>query len=556
MGKSKEEPLGQQLMVKITPDYGKQEHQALALIDRGELQEAESIYRELIAAGMANHVTLCNLAAILVMQERWAEGLDFLRKTIDVNPNYPDAHVNLGVALQAQGDLTTAIASYNKALDLNPSYPEAHYNLGIALKEKCEFTAAIVSYKKALQNRPNYPEAYLNLGVVLLEQGRLSAAVSSCRKAVELEPSWPEAHYNLGVIYLENGELTAALFSYAKALELNPIYPEAHWNQALAILLAGDYEKGLDRYEYRFESESISNILCAIPSCSRWDGKICGSSDKLILVCEQGLGDTLQFMRYVMALRDQGMSVSLCAPTKLHSLIKFSGIDDSPLTPEQGNNITDGQWIPLLSVPRCLQVRPENPIVTEPYIKTSQELIAKWGGILSQEKCHVIGINWQGNPENEKNKINTRERSLHLEAFGPITAHSNVSLLSLQKGFGSEQVETSSFKDRFVRCQDQVNEAWDFLETAAIIANCDLVITSDTAVAHLAGGMGKTIWLLLKKVPEWRWGLEGDTTFWYPSMRLFRQAERGNWDELMERVADELQSCFGVHPNCLFAAEK
>jgi len=122
-------------------------------------------------------------------------------------------------------------------------------------------------------------------------------------------------------------------------------------------------------------------------------------------------------------------------------------------------------------------------------------------------------------------------------------------LLSLQKGFGSEQLDTCSFKDRFVSCQDQINKTWDFLETAAIIANCDLVITSDTAVAHLAGGMGKTTWLLLKKVPEWRWGLEGDTTFWYPSMRLFRQRERGNWDEVMQRVAEALQEQFpGVSP--------
>ena len=129
--------------------------------------------------------------------------------------------------------------------------------------------------------------------------------------------------------------------------------------------------------------------------------------------------------------------------------------------------------------------------------------------------------------------------------FAPITSSRHISFLSLQKGFGSEQLETCSFKDRFVSCQDQVNETWNFLETAAIIANCDLVITSDTSVAHLAGGMGKTTWLLLKKVPEWRWGLGGDTTFWYPSMRLFRQRERGNWDEVMERVAQALQEHFG-----------
>jgi ADP-heptose:LPS heptosyltransferase len=247
-------------------------------------------------------------------------------------------------------------------------------------------------------------------------------------------------------------------------------------------------------------------------------------------------------MRYALTLRDRGRTVSLCAPEKLHTLIQASGIDTSPLTPAQANQANECQWIPLLSVPRHLEVSPENPIITEPYIKTTDELTTKWKGILANEKQPIIGINWQGNPSHEK--TNSKGRSLPLETFASIAAKTNGSLLSLQKGFGSEQLETCSFRDHFVSCQDQINETWDFLETAAIIANCDLVITSDTSVAHLAGGMGKTTWLLLKTVPEWRWGLEGENTFWYSSMHLFRQKERGNWDEVMERVAEALQKEF------------
>ena len=264
---------------------------------------------------------------------------------------------------------------------------------------------------------------------------------------------------------------------------------------------------------------------------------------KLLLVSEQGLGDTLQFMRYTATLIDQGLSVSLCAPHKLHSLIQASGIDPSPLTPQEANQITEGHWIPLLSVPRHLGVSPDNPIVTEAYIKTKETLITKWANILGAKKGPIIGINWQGNPKpNEKRT--SAGRSFPLEKFAPIAAKTNSTFLSLQKGFGSEQLDACSFRDRFVRCQDQINETWDFLETAAIIANCDLIITSDTSVAHLAGGMGKNTWLLLQKLPDWRWGLEGHTTFWYPSMRLFRQKERGNWNDVMERVAEELQKHF------------
>jgi len=260
-------------------------------------------------------------------------------------------------------------------------------------------------------------------------------------------------------------------------------------------------------------------------------------------VSEQGLGDTLQFMRYALALQNQGISILLCAPAKLHDLIQVSGFEQSLLTPKQANQVSEGSWIPLLSVPRYLEVSPENPLITEPYIKTTTELTSKWQKILATEQQPIIGINWQGNPDQET--TNSIGRSLPLRTFSLVAKRTKVSLLSLQKGFGSEQLDTCSFKDRFVSCQDQINDTWDFLETAAIIANCDLVITSDTSVAHLAGGMGKTTWLLLKKVPDWRWGLDGDTTFWYPSMRLFRQRERGNWNEVMERVAEALQEHFG-----------
>ncbi|MDP6171909.1 MAG: hypothetical protein QF702_07110, partial [Prochlorococcaceae cyanobacterium ETNP2_MAG_10] len=194
-------------------------------------------------------------------------------------------------------------------------------------------------------------------------------------------------------------------------------------------------------------------------------------------------------------------------------------------------------WSPLLSVPRYLDVSPDNPIITEPYIKTTEELITKWKDILSVEQRPIIGINWQGSHT-------STVRSFPLETFAPIAQYSNASLLSLQKGSGSEQLDNCSFQDRFVGSQEQINNTWDFLETAAIIANCDLVITSDTSVAHLAGGMGKTTWLLLKKVPDWRWGLKGDTSFWYPSMRLFRQKERGDWDAVIQRVTAAINKEF------------
>jgi ADP-heptose:LPS heptosyltransferase len=207
--------------------------------------------------------------------------------------------------------------------------------------------------------------------------------------------------------------------------------------------------------------------------------------------------------------------------------------------PEKCNLIKEGKWIPLLSVSRFLDITPENPVVTDPYIHSSVELNARWKEILCKEDVPIVGINWQGNPKAEKSTL--KGRSIPLEMFSILTENHNFKFLSLQKGFGSEQLETCSFKDRFVDCQNQVNETWDFLETASIIANCDLVITIDTYVAHLAAGMGKPTWCLLKFVPDWRWGMHGETTFWYPSMKLFRQKERNNWEEVLEEVSMELK---------------
>ena len=486
------------------------EQKAVALINEGKLQEAETIYRELISAGTSNHIVYGNLAALCAMQGRLDELVELLKTALQLNPNYPDAHNNLGIALKEQGDLPAAIASYKTALQLKPNYPDAHNNLGIALKEQGDLPAAIASYNTALQLKPNYPNAHNNLGNALQEQGDLPAAIASYNTAIQIKPDYPEAHKNL----------------------------------SMAELLSGDYKSGWLRYEYRFQCKSDEGILCAKPCCSQWSSYESIEGSKLLLVSEQGLGDTLQFMRYTTALRRQGASVSLCAPPKLHTLIRISGIDSSPLTPEQANQVTDGQWIPLLSVPRHLGVSPENPITNEPYIKTTDEKISKWSAKLSAERRPIIGINWQGNPNHET--THSIGRSLPLETFAAIKSHPTASLLSLQKGFGSEQLETCSFKERFVSCQDQINDTWDFLETAAIIASCDIVITSDTSVAHLAGGMGKTTWLLLKKVPEWRWGLEGNTTFWYPSMRLFRQKEPGNWHGVMKQVSEALAEKFKV----------
>lgn len=506
---------------------------------QGELAAAITAFNSALSLRPNSANAHIGLGIALQEQGDRSAAITAFTKAIALQPDHPDVYNNLAIALQENGDLPSAIAAYGKALAINPDNAQAYSNLGNALQEQGDLAAAIAAYNKAIELTPSYQDAYYNRAIALQAQGQLAAAIASCKQALELKPDFFDAHNRLGLALCEHGDFPAAIASYRKALEIRPDDPDVHWNLALMMLLLGDYKIGWEEYQWRFRFEDSPSQPHAAPECTVWNGEApAEGKNKLLVVSEQGLGDTLQFMRYTVAMRQQGFDVSLCAPIKLHSLIKASGLAVEPLTPEQADQVKEGRWIPLLSLPWHLGVSPTNPILTEPYIKTTDELIGKWKRLLSFEQRPIIGLHWQGNPKAEIQEL--RGRSLGLEAFAPIAVQGPASLLSLQKGFGSEQLKLCSFLDRFVQCQDQISDSWDFLECAAIITNCDLVITNDTAVAHLAGGLGKTTWLLLHKVPDWRWGLESESSFWYPSMRLFRQKEAGNWNEVMERVAKEL----------------
>ncbi len=530
-------------VIKLNPNHTEAFlNLGVALIKYGDIPAAIASYRKVLELKPKSPDAHNNLGNALAQQRQIDAAIASYVKALEIEPKHPDAHNNLGNAIAQKGDIVAAIRYYNKALELKPKHPDAHNNLGNALVQQGEIAAAIASYSKAIELMPNHSDAHNNLGNTLIEQGDIKGAITCYGKAIEIKPNDSDAYNNMGNALVQQGDFNAAISSYNKAIEVDPNHPDAHWNSSLTLLLSGDYKAGWEKYEWRANLTKNAYKPHASPQCSKWDGKALRPREKLLLVSEQGLGDTLQFMRYAIFLKEQGIDISLCAQPKLHNLIAASGIADLQLTTLQANQVIDGHWIPLLSLPRHLNISPENPIITEPYIKTTQELTDKWEKILSAEQRPVIGINWQGKPTTEKTSL--KGRSLPLENFASIANKTNATLLSLQKGFGSEQLDTCSFKNQFVSCQEQINQTWDFLETAAIIANCDLVITNDTSVAHLAGGMGKTTWLLLHKVPDWRWGIKGDDTFWYPSMRLFRQSESGKWGEILERVAEELQKYF------------
>ena len=555
-------------------------NEGLSLFYKGKINESEIIFKQLISEGCNDPNLYCNLAAICGINGKESEMLKLLVKALEIDSNHIESLNNLGLLyLDQNKEISKAIYCFKRALSINPKYFQAYNNLGSAYLEVESYQQAIDLFQKCLKVQPNFFQAHNNLGIAYKairkfeesinsfqnalninpnffeslngiarsyqELGRFYKAEKFYRKALKINPNSAEIHTNLGSTLYEMNDFKGSIKYYMKAICLKPSLSEAHNCLSLSLLILGDYDKGLKEYEWRFrfgEKYQYDLLMNTKPPNSKqWNGEKLNHGEKLLIIGEQGFGDVIQFMRYVLFLKDKNINIIFCAPEELHELIIASGFEVDFIKPNQVPFLKNIKWIPLLSIPRIIGVKYGKPIIDKPYISSSQKLKKKWGQKLLKERKPIIAINWQGNPSHELTYV--KGRSLPLECFSLISNTSS-SLLSLQKQWGSEQLATCSFKDSFVSVQKEISDIFDFHETAAIIENCDLVITCDTSIAHLAGGLGKTTWLLLRDLPEWRWGLNTEKTFWYPSMRLFRQKERDNWTEVLERVSKELNSFF------------
>ena len=514
---------------------------SLELINANRLQEASEILRQLVDRKTHLPSPYNNLAVIYQLNGCYKDSIPLLEKALLLAPEDAETHFNLGVSLQHQDQKKAAITAYQKALKYKSDHIDSLNNLGNLLLETGNTHEAALCYQRAIKHQPGNADANSNLGNALRSLGQHEEAIAFYHQAIKLDPEHSKAYNNLGNSLRQLGQLDQAIACYSKAIAIRPDYAEAHTHLGMGLLSLGDYGKGLKEFEWRSRHKDAI-LPHAIPACFPWEGEAFGADESLLLISEQGLGDSLQFMRYASTLQQRGIQARLCVQEKLHGLVKTSGLDEAPLSPEQASTITNGRWISLMSLPNRLNITPQQPVITSPYLQTTPELREHWQQQLKKESGPVIGINWQGNPIAEKNSL--LGRSLPLNAFESIAGSWPGKLLSLQKGTGSEQLETCSFKSSFVSCQRKVSETWDFLETAAMIQACELVITSDTAVAHLSAGLGQTTWLLLNKTPDWRWGLSGENTFWYPSMRLFRQTSPGDWNQVIQDVRDALQQTY------------
>jgi len=538
----------------------------LVLKDQRQLTEAEQLFRQALRLRPDFAAAHNNLGLALRDQRRLKEASESFMRSIQLDPRTPEAHYNLGQVLSPLGQPDAAEACLRKAVWLRPAYSAAHAALGTLLAERRPDNPevglrqavasrpgepaafwALASYiqdlgkpeeaeplfRHALRLRPDAP-AHDNVGASLARQGKYAEARTYFLKAVELAPHAIGSLINVGNTFASEGELDEAERFLRKALQVDPEQAEAHYSLAMILLLRGDFERGWPEYEWRWRSRGVRRVRLELPQ-PEWDGSDL-SGRTILLHAEGGLGDTIQFIRYAPLIKARGATVVLDVQVALASwLTGQPGIDriNARGEPLPAHDV----HAPLMSLPRIMGTRLDTIPAKDSYLSVEPELAERWRRELSGLSGLKVGIAWQGSPRHYQDRI----RSFPLASFEVLAKLDGVSLVSLQKHFGREQIP--AFASRFplldlgARLDEPDNT---YLDTPAVLRSLDLVITPDTSLAHAAGALGVPVWLALPSVPEFRWMLDRDDSPWYPTMRLFRQKRPGDWGEVFGRMAAEL----------------
>ena len=451
----------------------------------------------------------------------------------------PTAEETLNQAwkIHQSGDVRRAEQLYAQVASGQPANASAWCYLGMALHDQERYDEAIAAYRRAIGLQPVFPIALNNLGNSLRQLRRLSEAVSSFDQAISQKPDYVTAFKNKATTLVWEGHVEEALATYEAALPLATDDPEIHKHIGILRLLLGDYAGGWPEYEWRWKTKDLSLPPMRQPL---WDGSSLDGKT-ILLTPEQGLGDTIQFVRYALWLKEHyRCQVMFHAPPVLRQLlVRCAGID---VWVDDINYIPPyDYYAPLVQVPGVLRHTPREFPAKIPYLSAEPERVEQWREKLAPYRGRKIGIAWRGSPIYHADIM----RSIPLAEFAPLGKLKGVQLFSLQKGKGIEELESIGGRLEIFDLGRRVDEnTGAFVETAAVLKNLDLLITTDTSVAHVAGALGVPVWVAVHNVADWRWLNRGETTVWYPSMRLFRQSSPGDWAGVFQRMAAAIESEF------------
>ncbi len=480
-----------------------------------------------------------NRGDVLCELKRFQEALASCERAIALRLDFAEAHCHRGNALRHLKRLHEALASYDRALSLNPAYAEALSNRGTVLHDLIRFDEALADYAGALALRPEFAEALSNRGNALQELKRFEEALEEYKRAVLLKQNFAEAYSNCGNALRELGRFDEALASFDRAIAMRPDLGEAHFNAAICLLLTGDLDRGWKQYEWRWNTEQLTAAKRSFAQ-PQWNGSDEIGAKTILLHAEQGLGDTLQFCRYAPRVAARGAHVILEVPKPLVALMHTLVGDIEVVAmgdPLPGFDL----HCPLLSLPLAFNTVLATIPGETPYLSADAAKRDGWRGRLGPHDKHRVGLVWAGDPRKQLPNAHLidRQRSVAFDMLAPLFDVTECEFVSLQKGEDAvTQLRKSPLCHRVI---DWTEEFRDFSDTAALIDNLDLVVAVDTSVVHLAGALGKPLWLLNRYNTCWRWLLDRENSPWYPTARIFRQNETRNWDSVIVQVRDALR---------------
>ena len=495
----------------------------------GNLELARQLGVALLESAPNDFRTLSLLAAIAADEGRTEEGLAWARRAEALDSRAASPHYVTGRLWQDAGRLVEAEAAYRSAIQRQADHARAHNNLGCVLHMQGRLQEALAAYRRALELDPGLPQANQNYAAIARDARALERAVADYERHTAAHPGDAMAFNDLGNAYRELGRNEQALAAYERALALAPELAQAHFSRSFVLLLLGRYREGWREYEWRWRIPAFNEPARRF-SAPMWNGDAI-ESGTLLLHAEQGLGDTLQFVRYAPRVAARCASVVLECQPQLVSLLQGTPGLHGVLARGESPPVFAAH-APLMSLPAIFGTTAEDIPWSGPYVRANAEQVAAWGGALDAAGMKV-GLVWAGRPQ----QWDDRKRSISLEQLAPLARAAGAVFYSLQVGEAAAQAAMAPAGMRLI---DIASRIADFSDTAAIMANLDLVVTIDTSVAHLAGAMGVPVWVLVAYAPDWRYHLQRSDNPWYPSMRLFRQARDGDWPSAIEQVAAAL----------------
>ncbi|MGH6725326.1 MAG: tetratricopeptide repeat protein [Pseudolabrys sp.] len=462
--------------------------------------------------------------------EKFAAAERLCEEIVADQPDFFEALYVLAIVQARQEKTEFALANFDRALALRPDYAVGHFNRGNTLQRIKRHEEALASYERAIELQPDFAMAHSNRGNIQQILGRFEMAMASYAKAIELQPDYAVAYYNRGNCLQQLKRFVEAVASYEQALALQPDFAPARLNQSLSRLVTGDFEPGWRGYEWRLDVESPGNSKRSFAR-PQWTGRQDISGKTIYLHAEQGLGDAILLCRYVPLIAARGARVVLEVSMPLVELMTTLAGSPQVIYRTDGPADYDLQC-PLPSLPLAFGTRLATIPADVPYLRATPERVAQWRDRLGPKHRPRIGLAWSGEPTHP----NDQNRSIALHALLPLL-QTDATFVSLQKGVRAADAADLQARSDLVHFGDELK---NFADTAALVANLDLVISIDSSVAHLAGALAKPVWVLLPYIPDWRWLLDRDDSPWYPTARLFRQDDSRAWPNVLGRLQSAL----------------